>query len=124
MNKIVLILLLVLDLSFAETMPDIITQNGCTACHNIMGPKTAPAFKGIARRASRMYGSSAHKSLKESIRKGSSGKYRRFTGVTMPPYAHFSESDLDIISNWILSLDDGLRGRGKGRGAGNGMRSF
>ena len=83
----------------------LIEKYGCTACHNIMGRKNAPAFMGIARK-NLMWNSfdEAKTTLVNSIKNGSQGKYRRFANTAMPPYKNvISETEINIIASWILS---------------------
>jgi cytochrome c len=83
----------------------LIEKYGCTACHNIMGRKNAPAFMGIARK-NLMWNSfdEAKTTLVNSIKNGSQGKYRRFANTAMPPYKDvISETEINTIASWILS---------------------
>ena len=83
----------------------LIEKYGCTACHNIMGRKNAPAFMGIARK-NLMWNSfdEAKTTLVNSIKNGSQGKYRRFANIVMPPYKDvISETEINTIASWILS---------------------
>jgi len=96
-------------------------ENGCFACHQVVGKKSAPAFRGIANRNLRMHGSSAKSVIIQSIKNGSKGKYPQFTDSQMPPYPQLSSADLDTLADWILSqARQGGRGMGKGRGMGGG----
>ncbi len=120
MKKIVLALGIVGVFSaiFATDAQTLLNQNGCMACHNIMGKKTAPAFMGVARRNMRFEGTNAKANIINSIKNGSKGKYRNFTNVQMPPYSNLSDSDLDTMATYILSLNNqrGMRGQGGKRG--------
>ena len=99
----------------AQSVPKVVEQNGCMSCHSIMGAKDkAPAFKGVAKKNKKWFGDKAEANIINSIKNGSSGKYRRFTNQTMPPYANISQEDLKTISNWILSLHNGKSGQGQG----------
>ena len=93
-------------------------EKGCMACHQIMGKKSAPAFRGIANRNLRFNGSNAKASIMESIRKGSTGKYPKFDGAQMPPYPNLTDAELNTLADWILA--QGGRGGGMGRGMGHG----
>ena len=108
MKKLFLGLSLTLTISLfsAETNgKELIQKYGCTACHNIMGRKNAPAFMGIARK-NLMWNSfdEAKTTLVNSIKNGSQGKYRRFANTAMPPYKDvISETEINTIASWILS---------------------
>lgn len=102
MKKVILILFVSVTMLFAVTAEELVKQNGCMECHNIMGKKLAPAFKGIARKNIKWYGDQAHTKIVTSIKNGSSGKYPNFSGSAMPSFQHLNQSDLDNISEWIL----------------------
>lgn len=88
----------------ADSGESIVKQKGCMACHNIMGKKAAPAFKGIARRNLKWYGYEAKAHIIKSIQEGSQGKYRNFSGSKMPAYQKLSHDELDTVADWIISL--------------------
>ena len=103
--KKVILTTIILTSSFllANTGEQIAKQNGCMECHNIMGKKLAPAFMGTAKKNIKWYGDLAKSKIKESIKNGSKGKYRKFANTEMPAYAHLNDQDLDTIADWILS---------------------
>ena len=116
---------------FSSTGEELTKVNGCMACHNIMGTKEAPAFMGTARKNIKWYGVDAQKMMIQSIKNGSKAKYRNFSNTQMPAYGHLSDSDLDIITTWILSeyeknrgLNRTQRGNSQSQGTrrGQGMR--
>ena len=97
-------------------------ENGCMACHQIQGKKSAPAFRGIANRNLRFNGSNAKAAIIRSIKHGSQGKYPKFAGAQMPPFPQLSAADLNTLADWILSqARRGGMGRGRGMGGGGGM---
>ncbi len=102
--------------SFATDATTILNNNGCMSCHNIMGKKDAPAFMGVARRNMRFEGTNAKANIINSIKNGSKGTYRNFTNNEMPPYPNLSDSDLNTIADYILTLNNkrGMKGKGKG----------
>jgi len=112
---IVTALSIVLSASGGE---ELAKKYGCMACHQIMGKKSAPAFRGVANRNLRFNGSNAKASIMESIRKGSKGKYPKFDGVQMPPFPNIPDAELNTLADWILA--QGGRGGGMGRGMGHG----
>ena len=104
---------------FAADAQTLLGQNGCMACHNIMGKKTAPAFMGVARRNLRFEGANAKTNIINSIKNGSKGKYRYFQDAQMPPFSNISNGDLDTIADYILSLGNKRGMRGQGMRGGN-----
>ena len=100
MKKSLLFFVMSSLLLFGENIPNPIKENGCLECHNVRGKKTAPGFKGIAKK----HTLNSIKEMKNSIKNGSSGKYRKFKEFTMPPYNHITEKELDRIAKWILTL--------------------
>lgn len=119
MKKTVLVLTLLTTFSMAQ-VPKVLTDNGCMACHQVMGSsEKAPAFRGIARKNSKWYGESAKAKIMASISQGSQGKYPRFSSTKMPPYPTLTQAQLDEIATWILST---WQGRGNGMQKGNGMQ--
>jgi len=118
-KKIIYMIWLLCSALLAGSVEDILNQNGCMECHNVMGKKSAPAFRGIARKSSRFYSSNAKTTIINSIKNGSVGKYRQFAGTQMPPYKNLTEQELDAIAEWILAQGQGATGRG---GRGNGGR--
>jgi len=100
---------------FASDIPanvdKVLKNNGCMSCHNVFGPNKAPAFAGVARKNIRWYGDNAKNTIINSIKKGSSGKYRRYNAA-MPPYSNLSQKELEDVADWILSLKFNQRGKG------------
>lgn len=121
MRTILFLTVFCVSLFSKEVMPETIKQNGCLTCHAIKWKKTAPAFTGIARRNKTGSSAIAKRKIQNSIKYGSKGKYPNFRSSAMPPYGHLSVYELNLISSWILSLDDGRKSRGRGqrRGKGN-----
>jgi len=95
---------------FASTADELITQNGCLACHALASKKNAPAFAGIGRKNQRFYGSNAKAVIAKSIKNGSSGKYPRFSDTSMPAFGNLSNEDLGILADYILSQSSKARG--------------
>ncbi len=106
--------------AFATDAQTLLNDNGCMACHNIRGQKEAPAFMGVAGRNIRFEGTNAKANIINSIKNGSKGKYINFQNTQMPPYPNLSESDLNTIADYILSLNQN-RCRGRSNGGGMGM---
>jgi cytochrome c len=120
-NKILLIGILLSSSLFASTAEELINSNGCLSCHAVASKKLAPAFAGIAMRNKRREGSLAKETIMNSIKNGSSGKYRMFSNSAMPAYSNLSEAELNIIADYILEQASKARGHG-GQGQGRGMR--
>jgi cytochrome c len=70
---------------------------GCMNCHKVEGKLIGPSFQNIA--AIRVY-STASLDLTAKIRNGSAGAWGK---IPMPPNAHVSEQDAEILAKWILS---------------------
>ncbi len=87
---------------FASSTEDFVKLNGCMECHNIMGQKQAPAFKGVAKKNTKLFGSDAKVNIINGIKNGSQGKYRKFKHTSMPEYNYFTANELDKIATWIL----------------------
>ncbi|MEA3331336.1 MAG: c-type cytochrome [Campylobacterota bacterium] len=104
MKKILLVALATVTVLSAQSGETLVKENGCMECHNIMGKKLAPAFKGTARKNLKWYGNDAKLKIIDSIKNGSKGKYRNFADTEMPAYGHLADKDLDEISTWILDL--------------------
>ena len=109
---------------YATSAEDIAKEKGCMSCHQISGKKSAPAFRGVANRNLHFNPGKARESIKESIEKGSKGKYPGVDGREMPAYPQLSQEELDTLADWILSLGKSGMGRhgmhGHGMGGGRG----
>ncbi len=110
----------IFSMVFATDAQTLLNQNGCMACHNIMGQKTAPAFMGVARKNLRRNSyADAKENIINSIKNGSKGKYRYFPDAQMLPFPSISNGDLDTIADYILSLGNKRGMRGQGMRGGN-----
>ena len=85
------------------------------ACHAVASKKAAPAFAGIAMRNKRFEGADAKMVIMNSIKNGSSGKYRRFSDSSMPAFSNLSDEELNIIADYILSTSSQARRKGQGK---------
>ena len=106
MKKIILTVLVTNGLLFANNGEQLIKNNGCMECHNIMGKKLAPAFMGTARKNISWFGDGAKLKIVESIKNGSKGKYRKFSDTKMPAFSHLTDEELNSIADWILKEYD------------------
>ena len=77
----------------------VLEQQRCNNCHDIKRDKIAPSFEMIASR----YTSKDRATLIESIREGTKGKWEG-KRLPMPPFKHMSNSDIEGMVDWILSL--------------------
>jgi len=102
MKKIVLSLLIMGNIVYASTGKQLVIENGCMECHNIMGKKLAPAFMGTAKKNIKMFGKDAKVNIIKGIKNGSKGKYGNFKHTEMPSFEYLKSSELNLISNWIL----------------------
>ena len=91
---------------FANDGEQLVKNNGCMECHNVMGKKLAPAFMGIAKKNIRWFGDDAKLKIIKSIKNGSQGKYRRFSDTKMPAFSHLTDKELNSIADWILQEYD------------------
>ena len=116
--RVVATLLLVnVSIFAASSAEDLINQNGCLFCHAVASKKAAPAFAGIGIHNKRFEGADVKVIIINSIKNGSSGKYRMFSDSAMPAFKNFSDEDLSIMADYILSQSSKARGQGK-RGGG------
>ncbi len=113
--KTLLICLLTGSSLFAGSAEELISQNGCLACHAVASKKAAPAFAGIGKRNQRFYGVDAKAIIIESIKNGSSGKYPRFSNSPMPAFSNFSDEELDTVAKYILAQSSKAKGHGQGK---------
>ena len=102
MKKIILTVLVANGLLFANDGEQLVKNNGCMECHNIMGKKLAPAFMGTAKKNIKWHREDAQEIMMKSIKNGSKGKYWNFKDKQMPAYSHISNEDLETITSWIL----------------------
>ena len=99
------------------TGEELAKKYGCFACHDIRGPKKAPGFAGIARRARNSSDPVAY--IVRAIEHGSKGKYPAFDQA-MPAYS-MDKQDAEKIARWILDVAPAGGGMGMGAGGGMGM---
>jgi len=80
----------------AVPVKELVGIRGCPYCHDMRRPLLGPSFLDISKR----YGEEDLPRLKESILKGSRGKWGE---VAMPPQK-VSEEEAEVIARWILNL--------------------
>ncbi len=81
----------------ASSVPrDLLTANGCLACHGLDGKVIGPGFNEVAEKYQAR--ADAIDYLKERIRNGGSGTWG---DVQMPPMPQLSDADLDTITHWL-----------------------
>jgi cytochrome c len=71
----------------------------CLGCHRIDKKIVGPSFKDIAKRYPH-----AKENIIKSIKNGSKAKWENSNGAIMPPFRDIDEKDLNILSEWIISL--------------------
>jgi len=85
---------------------ELVGIRGCPYCHDMRRPLLGPSFLDISKR----YGPEDLERIKESILKGSRGRWGE---VAMPPQK-VTEEEAELIAEWILELKKQER-RGSGR---------
>ncbi len=124
MKKLLVSVVVLGSVLFANTAEELVSKNGCLECHAVASKKNAPAFAGIGKRNKMFNGDNAKASIIASIKNGSSGKYRKFSGTAMPAFANLSDEELSVIADWILAQSSKAKGQGGGmggQGQGRGM---
>ena len=80
-----------------SAMPgDILSANGCTACHAVDQKLVGPGFRQVSEKYQDLPGKVDH--LKSRIRNGGSGTWGN---IPMPPQPQLSEEDLGTLARWI-----------------------
>lgn len=74
-------------------------SNNCLACHSVNNKIIGPAFKDISAKYKGDDGATA--TLTSRVKNGSAGVWG---DMPMPPNAAISDSDVETLVNWILSL--------------------
>ncbi|WP_297440996.1 c-type cytochrome [Sulfurimonas sp.] len=73
-------------------------QNGCLSCHKINKDLVGPSFHTIAKRYD-----GKMTTIEQSIKNGSSNKYKTSRGAVMPAFAKkISDQDIKVLSEWIV----------------------
>jgi len=128
MKKIIFTSLVLVTMVSAQSAQEIIEVNGCSSCHAVASKKLAPAFAGIGKRNKMQNGSNAKSTIVNSIKNGSTGKYKMFADSKMPSYPSLSDQELSTLAEYILSQSSKAKGRGhgkcKGHGGGHGRGSM
>ncbi|WP_353662557.1 c-type cytochrome [Hydrogenimonas sp. SS33] len=75
----------------------VLVQKNCLGCHGVEQDKIAPSFHKIAQK----YHKVGKKTMAQSIRNGSRGKWRGFK-VPMPPFRDLSDEEMNAVTDWIL----------------------
>ena len=73
-------------------------KNNCLTCHRVDKDIVGPSFEKISMKYNNT------KTIKNSIKYGSSKIYKTSKGAVMPAFKNISDKDIEIISAWILSL--------------------
>jgi len=88
---------------FAVNGQTLLKQKGCMGCHNIQGQKIGPSFNDVAQKNIMLNQENAKSVIMNSIKNGIKDKYKNIR-MQMPPFKNLSNSDLDKIASYILSL--------------------
>ncbi len=120
MKKIIMTVVVLSGVLFAQNAEELIDTNGCLACHAVASKKAAPAFAGIGKRNKRFEGSDAKATIMNAIKNGSKGKYPMFADSAMPAFKNLSQEDLSTLADYILAQSSKAKGRGMGQGMGMG----
>lgn len=98
MKNVMTIGLLMVLASPVAAEVDVMTANGCMACHKVDKKVVGPAFKEIAK----VY--AADKNVKErfslALKNGSKGNWGK---IPMPPQPRVKSTDVDAMVAWILA---------------------
>lgn len=73
----------------------------CLACHQVDGPSIGPSYVAVAQKYEGDPGAAAH--LAKKVREGGAGVWGE---VMMPPHPQLSETEVQQMVAYILSLDD------------------
>ncbi len=120
MKKIIMTVVVLSGVLFAQSAEELIDANGCLDCHAVASKKSAPAFAGIGKRNKRFEGSDAKTTIMNAIENGSKGKYPMFSKSAMPAFKNLSQEDLSTLADYILAQSSKAQGRGMGQGMGMG----
>jgi cytochrome c len=78
---------------------ELYVSRGCIACHQNPELTKAPALTDVSKKYASV--PSALEQIKTSLAKGSIGKWGT---LEMPPQAHVSEEERDLLARWVLNL--------------------
>ncbi len=126
MKRILIMILVLSGIVFAQTAQEIMEKNGCLTCHAVASKKSAPAFAGIGKKNKRFEGSNAKTAIMNSIKNGSKGKYPMCANSAMPAFKNLSQKELSILADYILEqsakVQCNCKAKMHGTGTGRGMR--
>ena len=93
---------------YAQNPQSILKKYKCTECHDLKKRQKAPLFKKIAKKNLKWYDSEdkAKVSMKKSIKEGTRGKYKYYESMKMPANKKISDSEMDTVVRWILSIQN------------------
>ncbi len=80
---------------------------GCEGCHADYGIVAGPSFFMVKSKYLKEFNNdikAVKQYLRETIRKGSSGKWFKFLDMKMPSHPQIKPEELDIIVDWIVSV--------------------
>jgi len=80
--------------------PQIAQKYGCLGCHNASTKLIGPSYRDIAAKYKK--DAEARAKVAAQVHKGGSGKWGP---IIMPPFPQVSDSELKVLTDWILGLD-------------------
>ncbi|WP_457621987.1 c-type cytochrome [Persephonella sp.] len=110
MRIAVLVFVMIFSISLAadkEKAYHLFKKYGCEGCHADYGIIAGPSFYMIKSKYLKEFNNDVEatkKYLRETIRKGSSGKWFKFLDMKMPSHPQVQPEELDIIVDWIVSV--------------------
>ncbi|MCE9682497.1 c-type cytochrome [Halomonas alkalisoli] len=94
-----LALALSLNAAADEKAQQLMSGNGCVACHATDSQLVGPSYTAISEHYEESEDNIAF--LVDKIRAGGAGSFGQ---VPMPPHGHVSEEDARVIVEWIFTL--------------------
>ena len=85
---------------FFDTRVAPILTKRCLGCHNASTKLIGPSYRDIAAKYKK--DAEARAKVAAQVHKGGSGKWGP---IIMPPFPQVSDSELKVLTDWILGLD-------------------
>jgi cytochrome c len=88
--------------ALAQSPPDLLKKNGCTACHSIDKKVVGPAYRDVAKKyAGEKDRNALIARLSDKVKKGGSGVWGQ---VPMPPNPQVSDADIKTMVTSVVNL--------------------